>query len=239
MPAHFDWFVALAESPIFLVLVACSVITLGVAIERTLHYVKRRDDADRVLRDVLERVRGDDIRGAMFRCERTGHPFGAVARRLLDGTDPMSRASDEKLAVALSEQKLVLERNLGVLGTMAAIAPLIGLLGTVWGIMRAFGDMARVGSAAPSVVASGVAEALVTTAAGLVVAVPALVLYNHFARRANTMLTISENHARSLRAQLAEFRVPERRSAPGHGSPVTEDDTRWMSGTAAEAPRGR
>ena len=51
---------------------------------------------------------------------------------------------------------------------MAAVAPLIGLLGTVWGIMRAFHDMAQVGSAAPSVVAGGVAEALLTTAAGLV-----------------------------------------------------------------------
>jgi biopolymer transport protein ExbB len=215
MPAHFDWFVALAESPISILLAACSVVTLGVAIERALHFFKRHGDADRILRDMLEHVRAGEVRRAKYRCDRTEHPFGAVARRLLDCPDPMSSASDEKLAVALSEQKLLLERNLGVLGTMAAIAPLIGLLGTVWGIMRAFGDMARVGSAAPSVVASGVAEALVTTAAGLIVAVPALVLYNHFARRANTMLTVSENHARTLRAELAEFRVAEGSDARG------------------------
>jgi biopolymer transport protein ExbB/TolQ len=104
----------------------------------------------------------------------------------------------------LSEQKLLLERNLGILGTMAAVAPLIGLLGTVWGIMRAFQDMARVGSAAPSVVAAGVAEALVTTAAGLIVAVPAIMLYNHFVRRLNTMLTEAENHSRTLRSALTE-----------------------------------
>jgi biopolymer transport protein ExbB len=207
MPAHFDWLAALAESPITMFLVACSVITLGVAIERSLHYLRRRDNADALLRDLIEDVRRNDMQAASLRCHRTGHPFGPVALRLLDDADPMGRASDERLAVALSEQKLLLERNLGTLGTMAAIAPLVGLLGTVWGIMRAFGDMARVGSAAPSVVASGVAEALVTTAAGLVVAVPALVLYNHFARRANTMITVSENHARTLRAQIAEFRV--------------------------------
>jgi biopolymer transport protein ExbB len=235
MSVHFDWFGALAESPIFLVLVACSVITLGVVIERTLHYLKRRDDADKLLREVLERVRANDIRGAMFRCDQTRHPFGAVARRLLQGQDPLSHSSDEMLSVTLSEQKLVLERNLGILGTMAAIAPLIGLLGTVWGIMRAFGDMARVGSAAPSVVASGVAEALVTTAAGLIVAVPALVLYNHFARRANTMLTISENHARTLRAQLAEFRIAESR----HPAGLTGHDTTRVPGAAAVASPGR
>ena len=207
MPVQFDWLSALAESPIFLFLVACSVITLGVTIERSMHFWKRRDNADRILHEVLEHVRAGDLRRAVVPCDRTRHPFGAVAVRLLEGGDPMSRAADERIAVALSEQKLLLDRNLGVLATMAAIAPLLGLLGTVWGIMRAFGDMARVGSAAPSVVASGVAEALVTTAAGLVVAVPALVMFNHFARRANTMLTVSENHARTLRAQISEFRV--------------------------------
>ena len=91
-----------------------------------------------------------------------------------------------------------------VLGTMAAVAPLIGLLGTVWGIMRAFNDMALTGSAAPSVVAAGVAEALVTTAAGLIIAVPSVLLFNHFNRRMNIMLTMSENHTRSLRIALTE-----------------------------------
>jgi biopolymer transport protein ExbB/TolQ len=75
-------------------------------------------------------------------------------------------------------------------------------LGTVWGIMRAFHDMSIAGSAAPTIVAGGVAEALVTTAAGLIVAVPALLLYNHFARRMNVMLITAENHARSLRTSL-------------------------------------
>ncbi len=69
--------------------------------------------------------------------------------------------------------------------------------GTVWGIMRAFHDMAATGSAGPSVVAAGVAEALFTTAAGLLVAVPAVILYNHFMRKTSVMLTQAENHART------------------------------------------
>jgi len=69
----------------------------------------------------------------------------------------------------------------------------------VWGIMRAFHDMARTGSAGPSVVAAGVAEALFTTAAGLLVAVPAVMLFNHFVRRMSVMLTDAENGARRLR----------------------------------------
>jgi biopolymer transport protein ExbB/TolQ len=73
--------------------------------------------------------------------------------------------------------------------------------------MRAFHDMARTGSAGPSVVASGVAEALFTTAAGLLVAVPAVMLYNHFVRRMAVLLTVTENQARRLRMSLEEARV--------------------------------
>jgi biopolymer transport protein ExbB/TolQ len=87
---------------------------------------------------------------------------------------------------------------------MAAVPPLMGLLGTVWGIMRSFHDMSVTGSAAPSVVAGGVAEALIATAMGLVVAVPALIIYNTLARRMNTTLTVAENHARTLRLALLE-----------------------------------
>jgi biopolymer transport protein ExbB/TolQ len=65
--------------------------------------------------------------------------------------------------------------------------------------MRAFHDMARTGSAGPSVVAAGVAEALFTTAAGLLVAVPAVIVYNHFLRRMGVMLTVAENSARTIR----------------------------------------
>jgi biopolymer transport protein ExbB/TolQ len=117
--------------------------------------------------------------------------------------------------IALSEQRLQLERNLGVLGTMGNTAPLIGLLGTVWGIMRAFHDMASTGSAGPSVVAAGVAEALFTTAAALVVAVPSVMLYNQFVRRIAVMLTQAENLARSLRLELEATPAAEaaRRSA--------------------------
>jgi len=72
--------------------------------------------------------------------------------------------------------------------------------------MRAFHDMARTGSAGPSVVASGVAEALFTTAAGLLVAVPAVMLYNHFVRRMGVLLTVAENHARTLRIEADSSR---------------------------------
>jgi biopolymer transport protein ExbB len=204
MPANFHWLEAMATSPVFLILVGCSIVMLGVTIERFFYYTKRRDDPDTTLRRALGDVSKGDLKEAARTCESSPHPFGHVAATVLRETGFGDAAVDERMHIALSEQKMLLERNVGVLGTMAAIAPLIGLLGTVWGIMRAFSDMASMGSAGPSVVAAGIAEALFTTAAGILIAVPALVLYNHFARRMSTMLTVAENHARTLRIAVLE-----------------------------------
>jgi biopolymer transport protein ExbB len=204
MFANFDWVEAIFNSPIFLVLVVCSVVTLGIAIERAHYFWKRRGQPDETLALALKKLLAGDIREAAWACENSPHPMGPVTSQVFQKDDPDGQLLEERLQIALSQQKILLERNLGVLGTMAGIAPLIGLLGTVWGIMRAFHDMAQTGSAAPSVVAAGVAEALMTTAAGLVIAVPALVLYNHLSRRMNVMLTVAENHARSLRMALTK-----------------------------------
>jgi biopolymer transport protein ExbB/TolQ len=82
------------------------------------------------------------------------------------------------------EERWKLERFLSVLGTLGNIAPFIGLFGTVVGIIKAFRDLAMAGGGGPSVVAKGIAEALVSTAGGLLVAIPAVIIYNYFIRRA-------------------------------------------------------
>ena len=197
---------AMTSSPVLLALALCSVVTLGVTLERAHYFHKRRGEPDELLRDVLDMLKEGQFGEAMRRCRSHAHPVGAVAAEVLLTSKDDSLVQEERIQIGLSQQKLLLERNLGVIGTMAAIAPLVGLLGTVWGIMRAFNDMAVAGSAAPSVVTAGVAEALVTTAAGLVIAVPAVILYNHFSRKMNVMLTVAENHARNIRTVLRQGR---------------------------------
>jgi biopolymer transport protein ExbB len=199
----------MTSSPVLIALVLCSVVTLGVVLERLHYFHKRRGEPDTLLRDVLDMLREGQFSEAIRRCRANAHPLGAVAVDVLMSAEESAGAQEERIQISLSQQKLLLERNLGVIGTMAAVAPLIGLLGTVWGIMRAFNDMALTGSAAPSVVAAGVAEALVTTAAGLVVAVPAVVLYNHLSRKMSVMLTVAENHARSIRTAIGEHGGPD------------------------------
>ncbi len=213
---HFSWLEATARSPVFISLVLGSVVTFGVVLERIYYYHKRRGNPDDTLKRVSIKIREGHLREAAVLCETTSHPIGPVAADVLRNADKPTESFEERLHIALSEQKLLLERNLNVLGTMAVASPLIGLLGTVWGIMRSFAGMARTGSAAPAVVASGVAEALVTTVGGLVIAIPALILYNHLTRRMNVMLTITENHCRSIRTILVE---KETKPRPTHEPP--------------------
>jgi biopolymer transport protein ExbB len=203
---NFDWVGAMRSSPVMIVILFCSVMMVGFAIERLIYFGKRRGNPDGVLASALIAVRGGNREEAIRLLNATTHPVGPVAAEMLRSADLSSEAAEEKLQIALSEQRMQLERNLGFIGTMGNTAPLIGLLGTVWGIMRAFHDMARTGSAGPSVVASGVAEALFTTAAGLMVAVPAVMLYNHFVRRMGILLTVAENHARTLRIEADAHR---------------------------------
>jgi biopolymer transport protein ExbB len=210
MFANFDWIGAMRSSPVMIIILGCSVVTLGYALERILYFWKRRGDPSAFYRQASEEVRGGNVKEALWVCTATPHPVGPVSAELLKNAHLSAEGMEEKLQIALSEQRLLLERNLGVLGTMGNTTPLIGLLGTVWGIMRAFHDMASTGSAGPSVVAAGVAEALFTTAAGLLVAVPSVMLFNHFSRRTSVMLTQAENQARALRLDIEESRGSER-----------------------------
>jgi biopolymer transport protein ExbB/TolQ len=104
----------------------------------------------------------------------------------------------EVLAVARIRQAERLMKGLPIFGTMAAIAPFIGLLGTVIGIVESFNGLAQSGAAGPNVVAAGVATALWATAAGLVVAIPAVVAYNVFRNKAKTVMTDMEVVSREI-----------------------------------------
>jgi biopolymer transport protein ExbB len=204
MFTNFDWLGAMRSSPVMVVILMCSIVTVGFALERVVYFWRRRGRPEAFLRSATEKVRAGRLQEAVVECQSTQHPAGAIAAEVLRNAHLPGAAVEEKMHIALSEQRLELERNLGVLGTMGNTAPLIGLLGTVWGIMRAFHDMASTGSAGPSVVAAGVAEALFTTAAALVVAVPSVMLYNQFVRRIAVMLTQAENLARSLKLEMEE-----------------------------------
>jgi biopolymer transport protein ExbB len=228
MGTGFNWIETLRTSPTLMALVGFSVVSLGIALERLFYYGKRGVNPDGAMDQAMRSIREGDIRGADRICKSCAHPMGPVASQMIELEAFKEEEAEEQLQIGLSEQKLLLERNLGILGTLAAVSPLVGLLGTVWGIMRAFSDMSATGSGSPSVVAAGVAEALITTAVGIMIAVPTLMLYNFFVRRMNVMLTVAENNVRGMRAAIASGtdRRPEKREPRGgakRAEPAAED----------------
>lgn len=173
-------------SPTMIVLAICSVVTLGFAIERALYFWSSAGNSRAFMTELANRLKSGGQRGALDFCKQAKSPVGRV---MAQGVMHMGRSRDElqqRLDTAIDLETVEMERNLGVLGTMSNIAPLLGLFGTVVGIIRAFADIARTGSGGGSVVAMGVSEALMTTAAGIVVAVIATVAFNVFVRKIRT-----------------------------------------------------
>ena len=103
---------------------------------------------------------------------------------------------EEGLAIALAEEKIILESRTAILGTLGSNAPFVGLLGTVLGIIHAFHSLAINTKGGPSVVMGGISQALVATALGLFVAIPAVAAYNYFVRYIRKIMVTSENFAR-------------------------------------------
>ena len=117
-------------------------------------------------------------------CEQVGNPGGAVRN---------AAAVGRALQIASAQQLSELEQNLNWLATTGSVAPFVGLFGTVWGIMDAFLGLGSSGAASLRVVGPGIAEALVTTAAGLFVAIPAVIAYNQFLSKVRELGTRLDN----------------------------------------------
>ncbi|UWZ81872.1 MotA/TolQ/ExbB proton channel family protein [Occallatibacter riparius] len=139
--------------------------------------------------------------------------YETYKRQTGGGGPPRNLAPLERSAqTAASEAVTSLERRLSWLATIAAVSPFVGLFGTVMGIVEAFHGLGTAGAATLRAVAPGIAEALITTAAGLFVAVPAVVAYNQFAARIRVFASAIDDFSRELLNSLEEIQV--RPSAP-------------------------
>jgi biopolymer transport protein ExbB len=183
-----DSFVAFLSrgGPAMIALLFCSLLAMAVIIERLLFFAQQHVDAETLVRQLGARIALDDIDGAIAICEQN---HGLLPRILETGLlrSGKSRTDiSDALAFAARKQSAAFERNLSIIGTIAVISPFVGLFGTVLGIIRAFDDIALKGNSSPAVVAAGVSESLITTAAGLFVAVLSVVFFNYFRARVRT-----------------------------------------------------
>ena len=209
MYSNINWLEAIGSSPIFIVLIGLSVVTLAAAMERLHYFWKRNGQADEALDRAAREIRRGDRKEAKRICDSCRHPFGAVAGSIIENEGLDSEKTEEQLQVSLSQQRLLLENNLGILGTMAAIAPLVGLLGTVWGVMDAFAGMAASGNAALSAVAPGISGALLTTIVGLLVALPSMIGYNLLSSKIRSLSVQMDNFAQEYISAIQNSYVIE------------------------------
>ena len=184
------------------VLMAFSFVSVAVMIERawTLRRVRALEDRDfRAMRSALRARQIDTVRAC---AAAAASPVAAAIQSGLDASDLGESEMSDAIDQEVSMQGAEMGRNLPVLATIASIAPYVGLFGTVLGILGAFGKIARTGQTGARVVAGPISEALIATALGLGVAIPAVVAYNYFSGRVNALNLLIEDHALELAARL-------------------------------------
>jgi biopolymer transport protein ExbB len=178
----------LKVSMVIPVLLVCSVIMVAYALERFVAFMRIGRLDNNTAERIKQSIRQGQVKEAIAMCTRK-QSFITHALEIALNAAHFPREEMESI-FALYRMKLqgLLNKHLGIFGTLSFIAPLLGLLGTVLGVIRAFRDLALSGSGGPTIVAAGIAEALIATAAGIAVAVTSSVLYNYFTTRVRTIV---------------------------------------------------
>jgi len=185
---------------VMLILLAASVLSWFLIVRRSA--ILRRSERD--IESFTQRLRAPGDLGALYRESRDASNPDAGAEQVFVAAyseyaqlrqqpgidaDGLMQGIERSLYVAITEQEIRLEKGLQFLATVGSVSPYIGLFGTVWGIMNSFIGLSQVQQATLSTVAPGIAEALIATAIGLFAAIPAVIAYNRFSSRGQTLLT--------------------------------------------------
>ena len=179
-------------------LIACSVIALAIVIERLWSLQRRRITPDNLVAQVWQWAHAGVLDEKRIQSLRAGSPLGRVLAAGLVNRDRDRVIMKESIEEVGRHVVFELGRYLNMLGTIASISPLLGLLGTVFGMIRIFSAVTQQGVSDPSILAGGIAEALITTAAGLIVAIPTLMAYRYFLRRVEGFVVAMELEALKL-----------------------------------------
>ena len=181
------------------ILILCSVISLAVILERIIYYRGQ----SRIRRmQLMEEIRRELSRGhtakALEACVHIDTPFSRVVQAGLHLASHHEKAVSQAMEREIVIETIKLERYTSIVGTIGSTAVYIGLLGTVLGIIRAFHAISLTGGGGADVVTTGISEALVCTAAGLIVAIPAVISYNFFIRTIDNFVADMELCASEL-----------------------------------------
>ena len=169
-------------------IVLCSVLALAISIERYVSLNEKKIAPPHLLATVWKQLKAGELDAQRLKALRQGSPLGKILAAGLANRSQGRDVMKESIQEAASHVVHDLERYLNTLGTVAAISPLLGLLGTVLGMIRVFTEITTQGTGNANALAGGISEALITTAAGLAVAIPALVMHRFYTGRIDTIV---------------------------------------------------
>ena len=190
--------------PIMWPLLALSILGITVVFWRWWALRQATTGVAAFLKELRGKLVARDVPGAIAVCERHGGPVASIVKA---GLLRFGRPKDEvemALQDASAHELSALERGLPILATVAMIAPLLGFLGTVTGMINSFEALASVGLNNPAAVARGISQALITTAAGLAIAIPIQMAYNSFVTRVNALVRSMESAAHVVLEAMGE-----------------------------------
>lgn len=183
---------SLGSAWVLWLLIFLSVVSLGVIVERAIYYSRIRINFPLFSSTVTQKLIDDDLKGIEDLCHGSPSIESQTVLRGLHYLPKGVGAMDQGMTGFLTGERQKLDHGLVVLGTLGSNAPFIGLFGTVIGIIQAFSDLANHPAGGPSVVMAGISEALIATAVGLIVAIPAIIAYNGYMRVVKRKLSNSE-----------------------------------------------
>lgn len=179
-------------------IILCSIIALAVFLERLWVLRRKKIIPPQFIRDVEEMIKNNRISEALSLCDSND---SSIAKIFFSGLKNSGRGMwlvKESIEERGGREGIILEKNVGILSTIANLTPLLGLLGTVSGMIKTFKVLSH-GGGNPSLLAGGIAEALITTAAGLSVAIPVLVCYRILKDKAESLIfEMEENSIRII-----------------------------------------
>ncbi|MBM3383331.1 MAG: MotA/TolQ/ExbB proton channel family protein [Betaproteobacteria bacterium] len=197
--SQFLKFALLGAEWVMYVLVACSILSFSVIIERALFFFKLRGDYGTFVKELTERLNSaDSVEKTAAWC--AGHQMleANVAAVGLERSKDGHKAMENTMNATIIASRTKLDKGLTLLGTLGNNTPFIGLFGTVIGIIQAFNALSSNNASGPEVVMASISEALVATAVGLMVAIPAVIAFNVLSRAVKTKMANSETVARII-----------------------------------------
>jgi biopolymer transport protein ExbB len=193
---------------LMVLIVLSSVVAMGICVERLYVLRAQRIAPPHLLPAVWRQLQRGEMQAEQLRELRESSPLGRILAAGLANANQGREVMKESIEEAASHVVHELERYLNTLGTIAAVAPLLGLLGTVVGMIKVFAEIMAQGTGNASALAGGISEALITTAAGLSVAIPALVMHRYFSGRIDAIVVeLEQQTIRLVNALHADERA--------------------------------